>query len=162
MPFYNFGYGASRLQPIAVSDVSFAFRVWINNGTSVERVISISRNSDLTYDVYLDEINVVSKHNKSEKFYRKVKFSAKSGAEKFISKIDSLNLFSYKSVPDSAFTFTATHQPSSLYVVEIKEGEKYNCFKFRTHYPITQRENSKYGDIENLIFQEFDYKFYFK
>jgi len=54
----------------------------------------------------------------------------------------------------------ALHEPFSLYVIEIKSHGKTHQFRFNTYYPYKQRVDDKYEEIQNLIFREFDFKFY--
>jgi len=159
MPFYNFGYTGERLLPIAVSDADFSFRVWINNGTSIERIISISKSKNYGGEAYLDEISVASQRNKPLKFYSKQKTMPTSGIEKFIQKIDSLDLYTYRNQTEEISM--ELHKPFSLYVVEIKNNGKYHCFRFKTNYPSKSFATGKYDTLQNLILEEFKYKFYF-
>ena len=44
----------------------------------------------------------------------------------------------------------------SLYVVEIKKGDSYNCFRFNTRFPSDTTSESEYEVIEDFILAEFD------
>jgi len=77
-----------------------------------------------------------------------------------IIKIDSLNLFDYKS--QTSFEFLLNHRPISLYSVEIKENGKYNQFTFRTYFPDTTKVSQDYERIQRLIFNEFRVNYYMK
>jgi hypothetical protein len=171
MPYRNLGYTANRLMPVRYSASDFEFRIWINNSTSIDRVISVSKVNDVVEkgESYkgdekseLVEIGELFKKRKAIPFYKETNKMPKSGVDSFIAKIDSLELFDVKGVPDSVLTLLATDTPFSLYVVELKEHGKYHCFKFYTSYPYKKDESGKYGEIQALMFKEFGYNFYFK
>ena len=162
MPFRNLVYSAERLFPIESSNSEKAFRAWINNGTSIDRVISVSSDSLFENQASLTEFGFCNKkglfRSKSEKFYNEEKINPKSGYDKFFKLIDSLNLMNYSN--QGSFDYASNHQPFSLYVIEIKSNNRYNQFQFRTHFPdTTMKVEDKYEFIETLIFNEFDYQF---
>lgn len=159
MPFYNYQYSGDRLFPIAANDDDFTFRVWINNGTSIERIISVFKSKYRSEGAYLNEIGLASGSDKSRQFYSKRQISPTSGIEKFIERIDSLNLYNYQSQLEEIPL--ELHQPISMYVVEIKNKGRYHCFRFNTNYPGKQIKASVYETIQRVIFEEFKYKFYF-
>jgi len=161
MPFRNLGYTSDRLLPVSLSSADFEFRIWINNSTSIDRVISVSKDTLFGKGAYLTEIGqVFAKHKyKSKQFFNQTKIVPKSGIDGFITKIDSLKLSDFQSQDESTFS-VALHTPFSLYVVELKENGKYHCFKFNTHFPAKDQNDSKYIALENFIFSEFDYKFH--
>ena len=161
MPFYNLGYTGSRLQPIILSETNFAFRIWINNGTSIERVISVSKDSTFGSESYLDEIGIVSNKRKNQFFYKKTKILPMSGIDGFIAKLDSMNISETGSQKDKDVPPHGMHEPFSLYVVEYKKLNKYHCFKFYTAFPHKSEEDTKYVQIEKIIRDEFKFKFYF-
>jgi hypothetical protein len=43
MPFRNFISSGERLFPVKSSDAEYFVRIWINNSTSIDRIISISK-----------------------------------------------------------------------------------------------------------------------
>jgi hypothetical protein len=165
MPFRNMSYSGERLFPLEKNDSKIAFRAWINNGTSIDRVITVSFDSSLEDQAKLIEFGFLIKKgifkSKDKRFYNDQKITPKSGFNHFFQTIDSLNLINYSS--QDSFDYVLNHQPFSLYVIEIKEGNKYNQFYFRTHFPDRTMEVSKeYKLIENLIFKEFNLDFYLK
>jgi len=162
MPFYNFGYTGSRLQPVILSETSFAVRIWINNGTSIERVISISKDSTFGSESYLDEIGILSNKSENQFFYKKSKIFPASGVDKFIAKLDSMNISEIENQKDKDVPSHGMHEPFSLYVVEYKKLNKYHCFKFYTVFPHKSEEDTKYVQVEKLIRDEFKFNFYFK
>jgi hypothetical protein len=162
MPFYNFGYTASRLQPLSLEETDFSFRIWINNGTSIERVISISKDSTYGPQSYLDEIGTLSNKTKNQFFYKKSKILPESGIDGFIAKLDSMKISEIESQKDKDVPPTGMHEPFSLYVVEYKKLGKYHCFKFYTVFPHKSKEDTKYVQFEKLIQNEFKFNFYFK
>ncbi|MFI5160110.1 MAG: hypothetical protein ACHQHN_02485 [Sphingobacteriales bacterium] len=162
MPFYNFGYEASRLQPVILSDAAFEFRIWINNGTSIERVISISKDSTFGTESYFDEIGILSHKWKNQFFYKKTKMLPESGVEGFIAKLDSMKIAEVETQKEKDIPPHGMHEPFSLYVVEYKKFDKYHCFKFYTVFPYKSNDETKYTQIEKLIRNEFKYNFYFK
>ena len=151
LPFYNLGYSASRLFPIAMSDSKFACRIWINNGTSVERIISIS--SDGGSEDVGEICNIPAFKGKVSKIETSPIMPI-SGMAGFIDKIDSLDLLNYRSQEDTAFS-APMHRPFSLYVVEIKRGHRYNCFKFCTQFPNEENDRSKYTRLQLFILEQF-------
>jgi hypothetical protein len=154
MPYYNFEYTTDRLLPVIFSNADFEFRVWMNNGTSVERVISVSKDKSLGDNAYLALIGNLWAKRKSKQIYKQNKITPKSGIDGFIAKADSLGLANFQSQADTAFTF-AFDQPFSLYIVELKENGKYHCFKFNTTFPVAKNNITKYDAVQNLIFIEF-------
>lgn len=160
MPFRNLGYSGYRLFPAKFSTSEYLFRIWINNSTSVDRVISVSKDSLEDFQGYLIEVGILTKGEKTKQYYRQIKIKPKSGFEKLKQKIDSLNLLTLSTEPD--LTELPLHQPFSSYVVEIKNHNEFNSFKFDTYYPYKGEINEKYEAIETLIFEEFDIKEYFK
>lgn len=165
MPFRNMAYSGERLFPLEKNDSELAFRVWINNGTSIDRVITVSFDSSFMNQGKLNEFGFLEKKgilkSREIQFYNYKNISPKNGFAHFFQTIDSLNLIDYPS--QDSFDYVINHQPFSLYVIEIKKGRKYNQFHFRTHFPDTaMKVDDKYTIIENLIFKEFDYKFYMK
>ena len=165
MPFRNMVYSGERLFPMEKNDSEKAFRVWINNGTSIDRVISVSSDSIFDYQATLTEFGFIYKNglfkHKGEKIYKDKDVNPESGFEKFFEIVDSLNLVNYSS--QDSFDYVLNHQPFSMYVIEIKLNHKYNQFQFRTHFPDTSmRVEEKYESLERLLFNEFNYDFYVK
>jgi hypothetical protein len=162
MPFRNIDYSADRLLPLESSFSDFAFRVWINNGTSVDRIISISKDSQFGTQSYIFEIGVLKKKGlfktKAQSLFNCSEIKPKSGFDSFFSKLDSLNLLEYKSQTD--FAFRLSHEPVSLYVVEIKNNGRYNQFSFRTYYPDNEIKSLEYEIINRLILEEFEFEDY--
>jgi hypothetical protein len=165
MPFRNMSYSGERLFPIEKNESEIAFRAWINNGTSIDRVITVSFDSLFKEQAKLIEFGFLTKKgilkSKDKRFYNERKIVPKSGFNHFFHSIDSLDLINYSG--QDSFDYVADHQPFSLYVIEIKKGNTYNQFYFRTHFPDrTEEIEKKYELVENLIFKEFDYDFYIK
>jgi hypothetical protein len=160
MPFRNFGYYGERLLPVKTSSSEFLFRIWINNSTSIDRVISISEDSSEGFQGYLTELGTLEKGKKTIQYYRQIKIEPKSGFEVFKNKIDSLNLL--KMSTQIFLDQLPLHQPFSAYVVEFKYRNEFNSFLFDTYYPYSGEINKKYSDLEKLIFEEFDVKQYYK
>jgi len=42
MTFRNMAYTGARIFPVKNNEADFSFRVWINNATSIERVITVT------------------------------------------------------------------------------------------------------------------------
>lgn len=165
MPFRNMVYSGERLFPLEKNDSKIAFRVWINNGTSIDRMITVSFDSLFMNQGKLNEFGFLVKKgilkSRDIRFYNDKKITPKNGFYNFFQTIDSLKLIDYSS--QDSFDYVLNHQPFSLYVVEIKNGNKYNQFQFRTHFPNSKMEvDNKYRLIENLIYKEFEYEFYMK
>jgi len=157
MPFRNLGYLGSSIFPIQINESDWVFRVWINNGTSVDRVITVSSSSSKI--AVIDEIGTLSNGKyKAKSLYNRKYTEPKSGFDSFIAKIDSLDLLNYKS--QESFEYTVSHEPFSLYVIEIKKEGKYNLFEFRTHFPMNRSIENKYDSIQEILLDEFKFKFY--
>ena len=160
MPFRNLGYSGNRLLPVKTSTAEYSFRIWINNSTSIDRVISISKDSLEDYTGYLTEIGVLINGKKSTQYYRQIKIEPKSGFEVFKNKVDSINLLNLSTQLE--LLPTPLHQPFSTYVVEFKNHNEFNTFQFDSYYPHKGKINEKYAAIEKLVFDEFEIKQYFK
>jgi hypothetical protein len=160
MPFKNLGYSGDRLLPVKTSTTEYSFRIWINNSTSVDRVISISKDSLDDFRGYLTEVGVLIKGKKSTPYYSQTKIEPKSGFQVFKDKLDSLNLFQLNNEVD--LIQLVSHQGFSTYVVEVKDHSNFNTFQFDSYYPHEGQINEKYSAIEKLIFAEFNIRQYFK
>lgn len=161
MPFFNYGYSSDRLFPGKFSDAEYSFRIWVNNSTSIDRVISISKDSlDYSFRGYFTEIGKLSDGKKSKPYYRQIKIEPKSGFKVFKKEIDSLDLLNVATQTNELEL--PEHQGVSIYVVEFKDHNKFNTFYFETYYPYKGEINEKYAAIEKLIFKEFDIHQYFK
>lgn len=163
MPFKNFGYTGERLFPVSENNSEFAFRAWTSYSTSIDRVFTVSYDKDFGYDGKLLEIqsNPVGKHKEDRTTFKQRNIIPKDGFEKFILKIDSLNLMDVKDQDEKAMQIPL-HQPFSLYVIEVKSHGKTHQFRFNTYFPAKEKVDNRYEMIQNLIFQEFDSKFYLK
>jgi hypothetical protein len=163
MPFTNFGYDGSRLFPVAKSDADFEFRAWVNFSTSIDRVFTVSVRKDYNSTSKLLEIRHApeGKNHKDETTFKQITLEPKSGYEKFMAKVDSLQLMGVKDQLSESFT-PAYDRPFSMYVIEIKVHGKTNQFRFNTYFPDTKNKTDEiYEKVQNLIREEFDYKFYF-
>jgi len=163
MPFVNMGYSGDRLFPVSENDVDFTFRAWVSLSTSIDRVFTISSDKDWGYSGKLLEIrqNGPYKKNKDKTTFKEINITPRSGVEKFILKVDSLNLLDLKDQADSNFQI-ALHEPMGLYVIEIKSHGKINYFKFRTHLINKSRVEEKYQRVAELILKELPFDFYMR
>ncbi len=163
MPFKNFGYSGERLFPVLENDADFTFRAWVSYSTSIDRVFTISYDSLFNYQGKLLEIEskMVGKNKKVRTTFTQVQIVvSRSGFEKFIKKVDSLNLLDVSDQKQENFS-VALHQPYSLYVIEVKSHGKTHQFRFNTYFPASKEKvENKYEEIQDLIFREFDFKFY--
>ncbi len=160
MPFKNLGYSGERILPVKTSTAEYSLRIWVNNSTSIDRVISISKDSLEDYTGYLTEIGVLINGKKSTQYYRQIKIEPKSGFEVFRTRVDSINLLNLSTQLE--LLPTPSHQPFSTYVVEFKNHNEFNTFQFDSYYPYKGKINEKYAAIEKLVFEEFEIKQYFK
>jgi hypothetical protein len=163
MPFKNFGYSGERLFPVAKNNSEFTFRAWVSYSTSMDRVFTISYDSLFGYQGKLLEIesNSVGKNKIDRTVFKQTDIIPRNGFQKFMLKVDSLNLMNVNDQDPNSFQ-VALHQPFSLYVVEIKSHGKIHQFRFNTYFPAKEKVENKYEEIQNLIFQEFDFKFHLK
>jgi hypothetical protein len=161
MPFYNLFHSGERLLPIENNDEDIALRVWFNLGTSVERVITISMDSSKNYSGLLIEYGTLYKkrffrkgYRKSNEFFRKNEIVPKSGFENFFDLLNNLQVLNYES--QKSFELITDHKPFSLFVIEYKNKENYNQFKF---YPMNSSENEYkiYKEIDDFIKEELLY-----
>ena len=161
MPYKNWEYSGDRLFPIKTNNSIFSMRIWINNSTSVDRIITVSKDTLDDYKGYLVEYGDHYSESKKKSFYKQSPIMPKDGFSNFMQKIDNLNLFALASKPSIGI---AGHQPISIYIIEIKRDSLYNIFKFETYYPDPTVEKDKYQEVEKLIFEEFNLqgKFRFK
>lgn len=165
MPFRNMVYSGQSLLPVQKNDADWILRVWINNGTSVDRIITISNDSLFKNQGKLFEIGFLDKKSlfstKEEYFFKEKNVLPKSGFKEFILKIEALKLEDYSDQEN--FEMLLDHEPFSLYVVEFKNDQKYNQFIFRTHFPIEDfSDDDKFKSLEKLLFDEFKIDFYLK
>ena len=169
MPFRNMIYTAETLFPIQNSEIEWAFRIWVNNGTSVDRIITVSKDSLMGDESCIIELGTLYRKKlfgeKRKRINNLIKVKPKGGIDNFIQIIDSLGLQNYKTQED--FGFILDHNPTSLYVVELKKGNEYHKFSFRTYFPMSLTETERkvdkqYEFIEKLLFDEFGYRFYMK
>lgn len=158
MPFKNHQYTASRIFPVKSNDSDYSIRVWMSSSTSIDRIISVSKDEDWGEQSNLIEIGTLSVGKNSKDHYKLRNLSPKSGVDGFLSKARKLDLMSFSDQEDPLPI--ALHQPISLYVVEIKDGDKFNSFRFNTYFPDTTSTNTKFDEIEDLILSEFDITFY--
>jgi len=163
MPFKSSGYTGESLFPVAENNSQFTFRAWVRNSTSIDRVFTVSYDKDFGYDGKLLEIqsNPVRKHKEDRTTFKQRNIIQKDGFEKFILKVDSLNLMDVNGQDENSMQIPL-HQPFSLYVIEIKSHGKVHQFRFNTYFPAKEKVDKKYEMIQDLIFQEFDFKFYLK
>lgn len=161
MPFRNFLYSGERLFPVSENDAEFTFRAWVSNSTSIDRVFTVSSDSNFNYQGKLWEIqsSMIGKHKEGRTTFNQINITPVNGFGKFIQKVDSLDLMSVKDQNQENF-HPALHQPFSLYVIEVKSHGKTHQFRFNTYYPAKEKVENKYEEIQSLIFQEFNFRFY--
>jgi len=162
MPFRNHSCSGERLFPLKENESEKAFRVWFNNGTSIDRVITISYDSIWGYQGFLNEIGTVSKKglvkSKTIDFFSQKEIEPQNGYDNFFMKLDSLNLYNYENQQE--FEYSMNHRPYSIYSIEIKDKNRYHQFNFKTRFPDTMKVEDKYLIIEKIVFDLFKYKFY--
>ncbi|MBP6431696.1 MAG: hypothetical protein KA319_08015 [Ferruginibacter sp.] len=161
LTYINYGHTIDKLLPLSKSSSPFSFRIWINNSTSINRVISVSIDSNSLNQCTIIEIGDLYKNKKSKYFYSEKTIEPKSGFLGFKKIIDSLNLMEYKN-QNPYDVIIVSHQAFSKYIVEINDHGKYNIFEFLTYYPLKSTTNTKYDFIEKLIKEEFEIKYRFK
>ncbi|WP_143037768.1 hypothetical protein [Paenimyroides marinum] len=165
MPFRNMAYSGQSLLPVQKNNADWILRVWINNGTSVDRIITVSDDSLFKKQGKLLEIGFLDKKSlfstKEKYFFKENDVSPKSGFKEFMLKIETLKLEDY--TDQENFDILLDHEPFSLYVVEFKKDGKYNQFVFRTYFPLEDFSNDdKFKSLEKLLFDEFKIDFYLK
>ena len=158
-PFKNLGYSGIRFFPVKTNFSEFSFRIWISNSTSVDRVISISKDSAGEFRGKLVEYGKLFDGKKDINFFEESDVVPKNGFVNFEQKLDSLSLLQLK---DKAFIDIVEHEPFSTYVVEIKNKGVFNTFRFDTNYPTITDDKDVYSKIEEFIFEQFDIRRRFK
>lgn len=76
-PFKNLGYSGDRLFPVKTNFSEFSFRVWISNSTSIDRVISISKDSAGEFQGKLIEYGKLFDGKSTKIFLGRVAYSPK-------------------------------------------------------------------------------------
>jgi hypothetical protein len=126
-------------------------------------VISVSYDDTFGYQGRFTEFGFLIKKrlfkHKTYRIFNEQNVKPESGFENFFYKIDSLNMIEIASLDNEVMS--TTHQPFSIFVIEIKIGEKYNQFRFRSENDDSaDAENHNYNLIEKFIYDEFYYNFY--
>lgn len=166
MPFRNMMSSGESIFPVETNESEKAVRIWINNGTSIDRVITVYGDSiwgfEKSVHSNMKEIGLhYLKGKKRKSIYNEREIVPDSGIERFFEKVDSLKLIEYPS--QGEFSVITDHSPFSLYVVEVKLGDKYNQFRFRTYFPHREMEEKGYYiEVEKFIFEEFGKELYKK
>lgn len=158
-PFKNLSYSGDRLFPVKTNLSEFTFRIWISNSTSIDRVISISKDSAEAYKGNLIQYGKVFNGKRYTDYYSSSEIKPKDGFAIFRKRLDSLNLLTTKNKEDIEIVH---HEPFSTYVVEIKDKNSFNTFRFDTGYPHQSNDANVYAKIEQLIFEQFDLRNMFK
>ena len=156
MPFNNMIALGNRMTPLQSKNVEFGIRIWVNIGTSIDRVITITKSYDFENEThgYIHEISTIS-NQKGLGYYKTIEAEPRSGYEDFLVKLDSINLFSYCS--QKSFEIVANHSPLSVFMFEIKDKQNYNFFEFNTYWPHREYAiDEKYQVLIDLIVKEFD------
>ncbi|KXX71166.1 hypothetical protein [Flammeovirga sp. SJP92] len=163
MPFNNMIYLGDRPIPLQSKRVDFGLRVWFNIGTSIDRIITLTKTTTSNQTeiyCYIQEIGTVHKRKKSKQIYNRYEAKPNSGYDTFLSTIDSLNLFDYKS--QDTFEHVLDHNPFSVYMIEVKDKDRYNFFEFNTYWPYKEYAIEKqYEELIELIVSEFEINFRF-
>lgn len=104
MPFRNMAYSGQSLLPVQKNNADWIFRIWINNGTSVDRIITVSNDSLFKNQGKLLEIGFLDKKGlfstREEYFFKEKSVVPKSGFDEFMLKIEALNLADYVNQDD--------------------------------------------------------------
>ena len=158
-PFKNLGYSGDRLFPVKSNLSEYTFRIWISNSTSIDRVISISKDSADTYKGKLIEFGKKFNGKTYNDYFVSSDIKPKDGFEMFRKRLDSLNLLKTTNKTEIDIVH---HEPFSTYVVEIKDKDAFNTFRFDTYYPNKTEDSDIYTKIEQLIFEQFGLKKMFK
>jgi len=161
MPYKNLGgYSGTRLFPVKTNESEYTFRAWISNSTSIDRIISISKDSGQNYIGTLIEFGKKVNGRKHANFYKEISITPASGFENFRKKLDSLKIQEMTNQP--CCIPIPYDSPFSTYVIETKNKNLYNCFRFDTNYPLTTEKKDMYSDIQKFLFDEFNLHKYFK
>jgi hypothetical protein len=157
--FKNLGYSGDRLFPVKTNYSEFTFRIWISNSTSIDRILSISKDSAGEFQGNLIEFGKLFNGKHYKDYYKDIKITPISGYATFKQRLDSLELLTLQNKADIDII---EHEPISTYVVEIKQKNLFNTFRFDTYYPKKTEIKDKYRQIESLIFDEFNLQEYNK
>ena len=88
--FKNLDYSGERILPIKSNNSELCFRVWFNNSTSIDRIITISKDSLSGYQGKLTEIGYANNRKKKNTFFNEESIEPKCGFEKFFQKFGPL------------------------------------------------------------------------
>lgn len=157
--FKNLDYSGIRLFPVKTNYSEFTFRIWISNSTSIDRVISISKDSASDFQGSLVEFGKLYNGKNYKDYYKEIEIVPKVGFEIFKKMLDSLDLFDLK---NKSSIDIVLHQPFSTYVIEIKDKTQFNTFRFDTYYPYNSESEDSYSEIRKLILEQFELKTFFK
>lgn len=157
MPFVNLRYSGERYFPVAESDADFSFRAYVNFSTSVDRIFTISMDKTLGDHGSRLEIFRLRQKGAGEPHLKFVTggITPRNGFDAFRDKIDSLHLMALKSEQDPVI---ALHEPIALFVIELKDRGRYNCFKFYAHLKNGLETRPEYVSIKDLVLKEFDFQ----
>lgn len=157
MPYFNYFYSGDRLFPIKINDDEISIRVWINLGTSTERVITVSRDSSELFSGTLIQYgedykkNLLKKgYSPSKSFFKTIEIKPKNGFENFFATAEKLKFIDVKNQEELVVSL---HRPISIFVIEYKINSEYNVFKF--YSADGKAEGKEYQEIQDFLLQEF-------
>ena len=129
MPFRNYYVGSGRLMPLQQSDAKDCVRIWVCRSTSLDRVISIEKEIDSSFNGNLTTFgHIWNKSKKATGRFKTQKLEPASGYASFFRKLDELNISTYESQSESELTL---HQPYLFCTVETLKSGDYHSFSFQ-------------------------------
>lgn len=121
--------------------------------------ISCATNYEVVFQGSLAELGKMFNGKAYTQYYNEQPITPKDGFNKFKTTLDCFHLHDLTDKPPISM---AIHQPFSTYVIEFKNNNKFNTFRFDTHYPLKAEDNDIYASIEQYIFEQFGIKNLFK
>ena len=150
MPFRNYYVGSGRLMPLQQGDSKQSVRIWVSKSTSLDRVISIEKESDSSFNGNLTTFgHRWNKNNKATAQFKTQKLEPASGYASFFRRLDELDISTYKSQAEPELTL---HQPYSFCMVEAFESGNYHSFSFQLDSEVKEE---RYEILMQLLQVEF-------
>jgi hypothetical protein len=163
LPFSNLSHNSMSIRPLNLLEVDFAFRLYANNGRSLDRIIT------LTYDsikpLYVGDTLIESSYSEGSTIYLGLLFDNEN--KEYYYNIESINserinnlLSVLKNINFNTYSNRTTiprslHSPYSSYTIEIVKNNRYHTFKFITNFPEETNLDSEYEKLEGLLIKLF-------
>jgi hypothetical protein len=154
------------ITPLNLSKNDFAFRLYANNGKSVNRIYTITLDTlepvfDGMYDGIEKPVSIIGKlmlygkvgiGKKSKNYYDEIGFEE----ERTLEILNILMVQNWKDFENRIDDIPLPlHSNASIYTIEILNSGAYYTFKFITQYPNEKTLDTKYEELEVVFFNLF-------